>query len=147
MQKLMRLTLSICLPRDSVSIPISRRIVRDTLDRLGVTQECLADIAVAQSEACTNVVEHSGPGEEYEISVEIIDDYCVITVADSGQGFDSTRLPQAVVLGEGGRGIDLMKALVDNVHFVTGPGSGTSVFLKKALHFREDSVVKRLAGS
>jgi serine/threonine-protein kinase RsbW len=147
MQKLMRLTLSICLPRDSVSIPISRRIVRDTLDRLGVTQECLADIAVAQTEACTNVVEHSGPGEEYEISVEIIDDYCVITVADSGKGFDSTRPPQAVVLDEGGRGIDLMKALVDNVHFVTGLGSGTSVFLKKALHFREDSVVRRFTGS
>ena len=145
MQHLMRLTLSICLPRDSVSIPVSRHIVRDTLERIGVTEECLADIAVAQSEACTNVVEHSGPGDEYEISVEIIDDYCVITVADSGHGFDSNRPPEAVVLGEGGRGIDLMKALVDNVHFVTQPGSGTSVYLKKALRFRDDSVVRRFA--
>src|SRR4051794_31927414 len=99
----MRLTLSVCLPRDSVSIPVSRHIVRDTLDRIGVTEECLADIAVAQSEACTNVVEHSGPGDEYEISVEIIDDYCIITVTDSGHGFDSTHPTDAVVLAEGGR--------------------------------------------
>ncbi|HUQ62530.1 MAG TPA: ATP-binding protein [Acidimicrobiales bacterium] len=142
----MRLTLSICLPRDSVSIPVSRHIIRDTLKQIGVTEECLADIAVAQSEACTNVVEHSGPGEEYEISVQIVDDYCIITVTDSGQGFDTSQ-PSAepVVLGEGGRGIDLMKALVDNVHFVTQPGSGTSVFLKKGLHFRDDPVVRRLA--
>jgi serine/threonine-protein kinase RsbW len=141
----MRLTLTICLPRDSISIPVSRRIVRDTLDRIGVTEECLADIAIAQSEACTNVVEHSGPGDEYEISVEIINDYCVITVTDSGHGFDSTRPAEAVVLAESGRGIDLMKALVDNVHFVTGPGTGTSVYLKKALRFRDDSLVKRFA--
>ncbi len=142
----MRLTLSVCLPRDSVSIPVSRHIIRDTLKQIGVTDECLADIAVAQSEACTNVVEHSGPGEEYEISVEIVDDYCIITVIDSGHGFDTSRpSAESVVLGEGGRGIELMKALVDNVHFVTRPGSGTSVFLKKDLHFRDDDVVRRLA--
>jgi serine/threonine-protein kinase RsbW len=141
----MRLTLTICLPRDSISIPVSRHIIRDTLKQIGVTDECLADIAVAQSEACTNVVEHSGPGDEYEISFEIVDKYCVITVVDSGHGFDLRRPATTVVLGERGRGIDLMKALVDDVHFVTQPGAGTAVFLKKDLHFRDDPVVRRLA--
>lgn len=144
---MMRLTLTICLPRDSVSIPVSRHIIRDTLKQIGVTEECLADIAVAQSEACTNVVEHSGPGEEYEISVQIVDECCIITVVDSGSGFDSARpSSDAVMLNEGGRGIDLMKALVDNVHFVSRPGAGTAVYLKKDLRFRDDAVVKRLAG-
>ncbi|MDQ6928246.1 MAG: ATP-binding protein [Actinomycetota bacterium] len=130
-----------------MTIPVSRHIVRDTLNLIGVTDECLADIAVAQSEACTNVVEHSGPGDEYEINVEIVDDYCMITVVDSGHGFDSTQPTGTVVLGEGGRGIDLMKALVDNVHFVSRPGAGTSVYLKKSLRFRDDSVAARLAGN
>lgn len=144
----MRLTLTICLPRDSISIPVSRHIIRDTLRQIGVTDECLADIAVAQSEACTNVVEHSGPGDEYEISIELIDDYCIITVVDSGHGFDSSPRgdTETVVLGEGGRGIDLMRSLVDNVHFVTRPGAGTSVYLKKELLFRDDPVAKRLSG-
>jgi serine/threonine-protein kinase RsbW len=119
------------------------------LRQIGVTDECLADIAVAQSEACTNVVEHSGPGDEYEISVEIVDQYCVLTVTDSGDGFDPARpgtAAESVALGERGRGIELMRALVDNVHFVSSPGAGTSVHLKKALLFREDSLVERLVG-
>jgi len=142
--KTVQLALSVCLPRDDYTIPLARHIVRDALRELGVAEDCISDVAIAQSEACTNVVEHSGPGDAYEVKVEIADGRCVISVVDAGRGFDSSRSrgvsdPRS----ERGRGIQLMRALVDEVHFVSDPESGTAVRLEKDLIFRDDSVVRR----
>jgi len=138
-----KLVLGISLPRDNLSIPVSRHIVRDALREIGVAEDCIDDIAVAQSEACTNVVDHSGPGDEYEVRVEISDHRCIIRVVDTGHGFDSSHLRGPSDLGsERGRGIELMRALVDEVHFMSEPESGTAVRLEKALAFREDAVFR-----
>jgi len=143
-----QLVLLVALPRDNLSIPVSRHIVVDALRELGVVEDCINDIAVAQSEACTNVVDHSGPGDEYEVKVEICDDRCVISVVDTGRGFDSSHASGPIDLGaERGRGIQLMQALVDEVHFVSDAESGTAVRLEKALAFRHDAVFRDGAAS
>lgn len=142
----MQLILSICLPRDRSSIPVTRHIIRDSLREVGVADECAHDIAVAQSEACTNVIDHSGPGDQYEVRVAIDDQRCVISVVDTGDGFDSGDVAgdQALDLdSERGRGIQLMKALVDRVHFESRRESGTAVYLEKNLRFRPGSVMAR----
>jgi serine/threonine-protein kinase RsbW len=137
----MQLALAICLPRDGASIPVARHIIRDALRAVGVAEECIDDIAVAQTEACANVVQHSGPGDEYEVRIEIDDDRSVISVIDKGHGFDSSIVADGSDVGsERGRGILLMRALVDDVHFVSEPDTGTAVRLEKALHFRDDAV-------
>ena len=143
----MQLMISICLPRDRSSIAVTRHIVRDALSELGVTDDCAHDIAVAQSEACTNVIDHSGPGDQYEISVEVSDSRCLLSVIDTGHGFDAV---DAFAAGrdsdpdaERGRGIQLMRALVDRVHFESRPDLGTAVYLEKTLYFRDDSVAAR----
>jgi len=138
-----QLVLVVALPRDNLSIPLSRHIVVDALRELGVAEDCINDIAVAQSEACTNVVDHSGPGDKYEVKVEICDDRCVISVVDAGRGFDSSLVASRADLGaERGRGIQLMRALVDEVHFISDTDSGTAVRLEKALAFRHDAVFR-----
>jgi len=143
----MQLVLAVFLPRDDYSIPVARHIVRDALREIGVDESCIHDIEVAQSEACTNVVDHSGPGDEYEVKVEISDERCVISVVDTGRGFDSSlRGAPSDPRSERGRGIELMRALVDEVHFVSDPDSGTAVRLEKVLVFRDDAVFKRTAG-
>jgi len=143
-----QVVLVVSLPRDNQSIPLSRHIVMDALRELGVAEDCINDIAVAQSEACTNVIDHSGPGDEYEVKVEICDDRCVISVVDAGRGFDSTQISSANDLGaERGRGIQLMRALVDEVHFLSDSESGTAVRLEKALVFRGDAVFRDDASS
>ncbi len=137
----MRLVLSVFLPRDRASIPVSRHIVHDALREIGVADDCAHDVAVAQSEACTNVVDHSGPGDEYEVSVEINGDRCTLRVVDTGRGFDQSAVDDgAAADSERGRGIQLMKALVDRVDFQSDAGSGTAVHLEKTLRFREDGV-------
>jgi serine/threonine-protein kinase RsbW len=137
----MRLILSVFLPRDRATIPVSRHIVRDALREIGVAEDCAHDVSIAQSEACTNVVDHSGPGDEYEVSVEIDGDRCTIRVVDTGRGFDEGAVEDgATADSERGRGIQLMKALVDRVHFRSDAGAGTAVHLEKTLHFKEDAV-------
>ena len=145
----MRLILSVFLPRDRATIPVSRHIVRDALREIGVVEECAHDVAIAQSEACTNVVDHSGPGDQYEVSVEINGECCTIRVIDAGQGFDEGAVHDggAAADSERGRGIQLMKALVDRVHFRSDAGAGTAVHLEKTLRFREDAVFGARSGA
>ena len=145
----MQITLSLTLPRDEQTIPVSRHIVHHALDEVGAVQECVEDIALAQTEACANVVKHSGPGDEYEVRVDIDQDKCIIRVIDTGRGFDWSTLPDNGNNGdssaERGRGITLMRALVDEVRFLSKPEAGTIVHLEKALRFAPDSVVHRLS--
>ncbi len=143
----MQITLSLALPRDEHTIPVSRHIVHHALHEVGADQECIDDIALAQTEACTNVVKHSGPGDQYEVRVDIDNEKCVIRVIDTGRGFDSQSLAElthADDSAERGRGIQLMRALVDEVRFVSKPEAGTIVHLEKALSFTPESVVSRL---
>ena len=58
-------------PRETLSVPVMRRVLGDTLDRLGVDEECVADLLLAVTEACTNVLRHSGPGRRYEVVAQV----------------------------------------------------------------------------
>ena len=143
----MEIDLVLSLPRDELSIPVVRHLCVNSLRELGVTDECRSDISVALTEACTNVLVHSGPGDEYEVRVAIDDTACTIRIVDAGQGFDSANLAdglQAEPSAESGRGIQLIRALVDNVTFVSKPEAGTIVHLEKQLDFVDGSAMQRL---
>ena len=144
----MEITLGLVLPRDELSIPIARHICRDALAEVGVAAECRSDIEIAVTEACTNVLEHSGPGDEYRVDVTLDGRTCVIRVVDTGHGFDSESLVgRSEDLGsEGGRGVNLMRALVDRIEFISKPESGTVVHLEKALELEDDGPAARLLG-
>jgi anti-sigma regulatory factor (Ser/Thr protein kinase) len=79
-------------PRESLSVPVMRRVLGDTLASLGVDQECIADLLLAVTEACTNVLRHSGPGRRYEVVAHVGWNRCVVEVLDSGRGFDPASL-------------------------------------------------------
>ena len=139
------INLGLVLPRDARTVPVARHICREALRELGVMEECRSDIEVALTEACTNVLEHSGPGDNYEVAVTFDDEQCVIRVVDHGHGFDSTA-PRPLASGgaEGGRGIALMHALVDQVQFESQPEEGTVVHLEKGLEYEEGGPVAAL---
>lgn len=146
----MVITFTLCLPRDEASVPVVRRLCKNALDDLGVKEECIADIELAVTEACTNVLKHAhGPGDDYEVTVELNDTDCTIRVIDSGAGFDhATKGNEAALSGaENGRGIHLIRALVDNVKFISRPEEGTIVHLEKSLELTEASILKRLAAT
>jgi serine/threonine-protein kinase RsbW len=140
-----QIILALALPRDEQTIPVSRHIAVSAMSEIGVVEDCMQDIAIALTEACTNVLKHSGPGDEFEVSLEVDEDQCIIRVVDTGHGFDSDTLgfDHADSSAEQGRGIELMRALVDQVKFISKPEAGTVVHLEKTLEFEEGSFVRR----
>lgn len=143
----MNIVFSLNLPKDATSVPVVRHISREALSSLGVGDVCISEIEVALSEACTNVLKHvAGTEEAYEVKVEVNERVCEIRVIDTGTGFDheSEGRVHADHAAEGGRGIFLMRAMVDNIEFTSTPESGTVVCLTKKLELDDDSVLSKL---
>ena len=142
----MEFKLTLALPRDEYSVPIARRVLKNSLAVLGVRDEVVHDIELALTEACTNVLDHAGDSDQYEVSAGIDGTVCVLEVIDRGDGFDgSTKgLVDAEPHAEDGRGIQLMRALVDKVTFTSRPQVGTVVHLEKQLEWDDAAPIHRL---
>ena len=143
----MEIKFTLQLPRDALSVPVVRRVLNSSMRTLGVADECLTDIEIALTEACTNVLDHAAHGDEYEVVAGLDDTMCVIDVVDTGRGFDAEHLGHAHAesTAEEGRGIQLIRALVDRVHFRSRPETGMIVHLEKDLEFEDGSPLQRLA--
>lgn len=105
------------------------------------------DIEVALREAILNAVIHGNaenPSKRVYVTTRCSADGEVsITVRDQGQGFDSRAVPDPTsaehLMSTGGRGIYLMRALMDEVSFEEG---GTVVYMRKtppAWRLQQDS--------
>ena len=143
----MEIKFTLQLPRDALSVPVVRKVLQSSMRTLGVAEECLMDIELALTEACTNVLDHAAAGDEYQVVAGLDDNACVIEVVDAGRGFDADHLGHAEAdpSAEEGRGIQLIRTLVDRVHFKSRPERGMVVHLEKQLEFADGSPLQRLA--
>ena len=139
----MELSLALTLPRDEQTVPMARHIVRNAMEQVGVEETCVDDVELALSEACTNVLLHSGPGEQFVVRLDLEDRLGVIRVVDLGHGFDSAKLRTTddLVEAEQGRGLGLMQAVVDRVDLTSRPEAGTIVRLEKVLTYRDEALL------
>lgn len=140
----MHLQLRLRLPGEERSVPVVRKVLAHALDVIGVERECVDDLELVVSEACTNVLDHAGPRDEYAVLVSIDGNDCTIEVCDEGQGFSQPTPAAAGTLidpdAEHGRGVQLMRALVDQLDFTARDDRGTVVRLRKALTYATASV-------
>ncbi len=135
----MRIQVVLTLPREAVSVPLARHTVSAALQSAGIADDCLAEVEVALSEACTNVFHHAGAGDSYEVAISIGDEQLTMEVVDSGAGFAwrATESAMPHELAEGGRGLALMSAFSDHALFDTVSGDGGSVQLMKRLRWAD----------
>lgn len=142
----MEIRYSLRLPRDAVTVPLVRTICRDAMRRLGVTPDCQGDVALALTEACANVIQHAGGDNEYEVVIEFTGNTCHIRVLDKGRGIDLTdsNRTETILERDSGRGIVLMRLLVDRIAFESRPEDGTIVHLQKQLELEEDALLAAL---
>jgi serine/threonine-protein kinase RsbW len=139
------LTLSVALPRESVSVPVVRRLATQALRAFGVDDGDVEDVRLAITEACANVIDHAGATDTYDVKVELSTEQCAITVVDQGSGFDADGVPTgAADDAEMGRGLALMRALVDNVAFLNEPQAGAVVHMVKTLNYDADHPLRRV---
>lgn len=127
----MHVDLHLSMPRESRYVPVLRRFTAELLEHLGVPDHDVADVELALSEACANVVRHATGTQEYRIELEVADDGCSIIVVDDGPGFDADGVHMPDVVEERGRGLALIDAAVDRVTFTRDP-AGHRVQLDKS---------------
>src|SRR4030095_15937969 len=101
------------------------------------------DFELALSEACTNVLLHSGPGDQFVVRLDLEDRIGLIRVIDVGHGFDAAKLQSEdpALEAERGRGLGLMQALVDRVDFTSRAEAGTIVTLEKVVTYRDEALM------
>ncbi len=131
----MNIEFSVRLPVDAKSVPLVRGLLRQTLEHLDVSSAGVDEILLALTEACANVVQHAGEHEEYRVDVSIDDELCRISVLDHGPGFDVDAVTAAAPPSplDGGRGLLLMRELVDRLSFVADENGTHRVTLEKRL--------------
>ena len=130
------MTLRLGLPRESESVPVVRRILKHALQAIRIEDAVINDVEVALTEAVTNVLDHAGGTEEYEVTASISGCDCVIEVMDRGFGFDDSEPSSPPDEAEGGRGLLLMKAVSDRVSLSRHDTTGMTVRIEKHLSER-----------
>jgi serine/threonine-protein kinase RsbW len=128
----------------SVRLTIPAKPEYITLGRLALTgiarlhelpDDTVGDLKLALTEACTNSVRHAyveGDGE-VQIVYELHSDRLVVEVSDEGPGFTppSDELEQGDGdLSEGGLGIEIIRALTDELELVAGEAGVRLRFVK-----------------
>ena len=142
---------------ETLSVPVMRRVLGDTLRGLGVDEESVYDILLAATEACTNVLTHSGRQvRSYAVVTSLGAVGCQVEVADDGVGLaprgaaeasaaETEAEPQQIPLAqlpESGRGLAVMRACVDNVTLDSRPGHGTVVTMRKHISWSTDAPLR-----
>ncbi len=143
---------------ETLSVPVMRRVLGDTLRCLGVDDDSVYDILLAATEACTNVLTHGGPEVRgYAVVTSVGAVGCQVEVADEGTGLlaseaepDSRPSPAQLPvdqlpvdqLPESGRGLAVMRACVDNVILDSRPGRGTVVTMRKRIRWHQDAPLR-----
>ncbi len=117
--------------RHTLSLPSTL----DTVDRMeqeaesfamahGFNEDDAANIAMAVREATVNAVLHGNSysrDKQVNAAFESNDKNLTVSIADEGAGFNAAVLPDPLlpenILRGSGRGVFLMRALMDEVHF------------------------------
>lgn len=115
----MTFTLMLNLPRDGEHVSTLRDVVGIALGGHDAPADTISDLQLAIAEAAGNVIRHADGTDDYSVQVVIERRSCQISVVDDGPGLgpgDEQSLTERM-LEEGGRGVGIMRALTDELHF------------------------------
>jgi serine/threonine-protein kinase RsbW len=126
----------------NLTIPAKAEYI--TLGRLALTalarvrefpEETLADLKLALTEACSNSVRHAYGSSDgtVEISYKLDPDRVVVEVCDQGRGFVPPSGIEELDFGEGGLGIAIIRAVVDELEISEKTGGGSRLRFEKRL--------------
>jgi serine/threonine-protein kinase RsbW len=116
--------ISLTLGSSLESVDTVEQTAQDFAVRAGFDEDTVANIVMAVREAAVNAVIHGNaynPQKQITASFETNSDSLIIRITDQGAGLDPNNLPDPLapenILRGSGRGIFLIRAFMDEVHF------------------------------
>ena len=132
-------TVHLTIPSRLEELAQVHALLQELGERHGMDEDYVNSLLIAVIEAGTNAVQHGNMfADDKVVKFEVtVDPGSVnVRVDDVGHGFDPSRVLNPTegeqLLSPHGRGLFLMRQLMDEVKFETGPEHGTTVFLRKA---------------
>ena len=132
-------TVRLTIPAKPEYISLSRLALAGLSRVRPLSDETLADLKLALTEACSNSVRHAyeEAGGNVSISFELQDDRLIVEVADDGSGFEpepARMNGDDAELSEGGLGIAIIRSIADEVEIGGGAdGRGSRLRFVKLL--------------
>ena len=128
---------ALTIPARPEFIALGRLALTGRARTRALSQEVVADLKLALTEACSNSVRHAydeGRLGVVQIRYELSPDRFVIEVDDEGSGFDPQTIERAQEeLDEGGLGIAIIRALTDELEIGSRPEGGSRLRFTKLL--------------
>jgi len=127
------------IPSDYKYLNLVDKITTEVTSICGFEVKSIDEIAISIIEACTNAIEHGNkccPEKVVKIVYRVLSDRIYVDVYDSGEGFDYEKYlneihdPQDITHYRG-RGLYIMKNMMDELEFEKLPDSGMKVTLGK----------------
>lgn len=118
-------------PAEAAQLAPVRRALRSWLNQCALPPQTVQNVLVAAGEACANAVEHGHrdtPGDTIRLRAEAQQGSMRLTVSDTGRW----RPPRPEANPNRGRGVALMRALMQNVTVTSGP-DGTTVAMNTGI--------------
>ena len=133
--------------KDRIIIPSSLAYLREVddfveekLNEQEIDPSLVSDIAISVTEVVTNAISHGNKNDLHKkvsVTLQINKKQVRVKIEDQGTGFDPEHLANPLadenLLREAGRGVFIVKSLMDEVKFEVVPNSGTTVVLVKNL--------------
>jgi serine/threonine-protein kinase RsbW len=133
--------ITLSIPSRLELLPVLDRLLSGIIDQIGFSETEADAIAISVIEAGTNAIQHGhkkDPSKIVRFECDLFPDLLRVIVTDSGAGFDLGKVlasdpttPEALMQCCG-RGIFIMRQLMDQVDFDIRPSQGTTVSLQKA---------------
>jgi serine/threonine-protein kinase RsbW len=128
------------IPAKAEYVSLGRLALSGLLRSRGFSEDAVADLKLALTEACSNSVRHAYDHDQGQVHLEftVHNDRVTVLIRDEGGGFheDDVDCPECqsipeIHLSEGGMGISIIRAVVDDFDLRKPDGGGTVLVLTK----------------
>lgn len=128
------------IPSDPHRIGEADEFLENALRVHKVPESMVTDVAIASTELINNAIVHgnkSNPDKTVTIEVTFTQNDLTVRVTDQGEGFNPLEIPDPLaeenLLREVGRGVFIVRSLMDELWYEPAPGGGTMVVARKNL--------------
>jgi serine/threonine-protein kinase RsbW len=141
--------MTLTIPSDPRMLSVARSFVEAVCQISGLDKNTVYAVVLATGEAVTNIIRHAHhnrPQAPLQIQCRLLPDGIEVVLLDEGERFDLGSVPhlEPGELRVGGRGVFLMRALMDELTSLPRPGRGNALRMLKRRHQQAQAEVREV---